>query len=294
MQVDMGANYEYQYFVSLEENRIVHIGKTDTWDLGFQSGSNQDKIFLNGGKGMACYNTGKTQFNQVSYPDTLQAKSSWAYDSPTGQDDSSAIGNWKLNHPIYLIKLNETGTKVRKLQILSDDAFQFVIAIGDIASTIPVTLTIIKNPDCNFTYFSFDKLSVVNDVEPNKGSWDLQFTRYSYTFYDQSPILRYVVTGVLLNPSNTQAYKDSLNDYNTLKEDFAISVPLSANRDVIGFDWKSFSGAGGGGGNIWTIIKKYNYIIRNQHQHYFKLHFLDFYSSTGVKGSPKFEYFQVK
>jgi hypothetical protein len=293
MQVDMGQAYEYQYFVSLSEQKIVHISQIDNWDLAFQSGENEKSIFLNGGKGMAAFNSNKSKFNEVNYNDTTEAKSSWAYDSPTGHSDSSAIGNWNLINPIYLVKLNEQGTKVRKLQILSEDPFQYVIAVGDIASTTPYNVIIPKNKNCNFTYFSFDKLAIVDNVEPNKNTWDLQFTRYNHTFYNINPVLRYVVTGVLLNPNNTKAYKDSLTNYNDIKSEFATSVPLSSVRDAIGFDWKSFSGAGGASGNDWTIVTKYNFIIQDKDQHHFKLRFLGFYSTTGVKGSPKFEYYQL-
>ncbi len=290
LQVNMGETYEYQFFINLEEQKIVHISKIDSWDLALQSGSNQHAVFLNGGKGMAAYNTHKTKFEDVSYSDTLQAKSQWSYDSPTGLTDSSAIGNWETSHPVYLIKLDETGSNVRKLQITYEDQFQYTLSVGDISSTIPASITVVKNPDCNFTYFSFSLLTTVADVEPAKDSWDLQVTRYNYTFYEENPPLRYIVNGVLLNPTSTFAYKDSLSDYNNINVDFATSVPLSSLRDVIGYDWKyiDFTATN----PIYTIVKKYNYVVKNQNNHLFKLHFLDFYSSTGVKGSPKFEFYQ--
>lgn len=290
MQVDMGETYELQYFINLREQKIVHISKIDNWDLAFQSGDNQHSIFLNGGKGMAAYNTNKTKFEDVNYNDTLQAKTQWDYDSPKGLIDSSAIGDWKKNNTIYLVKLNESGSKVRKLQITYEDAFQYIISVGDIASTIPYSVTIIKNKDCNYTYFSFDLLTTVSQVEPNKNSWDLQITRFNYTFYDQNPALRYIVNGVLINPSNTFAYKDSLTNYNDINTDFATTVPLSNERDIIGFDWKTYDIDKG----VYTVVKKYNFIIKTQNDNYFKLHFLDFYSANGVKGSPKFEFNQLK
>jgi hypothetical protein len=239
---------------------------------------------------MAAYNTHKTVFSDVSYLDTTQAKSSWSFDSPKGLADSSAIGNWKSEHPVYIVRLNETGTKLRKIQITNEDAFQYTILVGDINSSIPVSLTIIKNPDCNFTYFSFDLLTTVNDIEPNKNAWDLQVTRYNYSFFDQTPVLRYVVNGFLLNPTKTSAYKDSLTSYNNIDTHFADSVSLSSYRDAIGFDWKSYNIDKG----LYTIVAKYNYVIKNQNDHVFKLHFLDYYSSTGIKGSPKFEFYQLK
>jgi len=291
MQVDMGETYEFQYFISLEQQKIVHISRPDTWDLAFQSGVDQHSVFLNGGKGMAAYNTGKTNFEDVSFPDTLQAKSQWTYDSPTGKEDSSSIGDWKAKNMVYLIKVNETGSKLRKLKITYEDPFQYIISVGDISSSVPGSITIVKNQSCNFTYFSFDLLTTINNVEPAKDQWDIQITRYNYTFFDQHPALHYIVNGVLLNPSNTFAYKDSVTDYNTINTSFATAATLSQNRDAIGFDWKFYDIAGSG---LFSIIKKYNYIVKNHNDHYFKLRFLDYYSPTGVKGSPKFEFFQLQ
>lgn len=289
MQVDMGGNYDVQFYVDLSQNKIVHTSLVDSWDLAFQSGSNQHTVFLNGGKGMAAYNSMKTKFEDVSFSDTTKAKLNWSYDSPTGIEDSAAIGEWKTNTPIYLIKLNEAGTRVRKLQILSEDAFEYKIAVGDVASTVPVVFTVVKNPTTNFTYFSFDLLKTIDGVEPPKDNWDFQITRYNYSFFDQNPILRYVVNGALLNPYKTSAYKDSLNDYNSINTSFIQSLSYSTNRDVIGYDWKTYDFANGN----YTIVKKYNFIIQDQDNHHFKMHFLDFYSSTGVKGSPKFEFLQL-
>ena len=90
---------------------------------------------------------------------------------------------------------------------------------------------------------------------------------------------------------HTSAYKDSLTDYNAINLNFATNAPLSYNRDVIGYDWKFYDYTASN--PMYTIVKKYNYIIKNQNDHLFKLHFLDFYSSSGVKGSPKFEFYQL-
>lgn len=290
MQVDMGDTYEYQFFIDLRQAKIVHVSRIDQWDLAFQNGQNDHGVFLNGGKGMAIYPCDKINFADVNYSDTTKAKANWRYDAQNGSIDSTAIGDWKVKNQVFIVKLNENGTKLRKLQLLSEDTFQYRIAVGDISSTVPYTIQINKNPNYNFTYFSFDQLNTVDDVEPYKDSWDIQVTRFNYTFYEPNPPLRYIVNGVLLNPNQTSAYKDSLTDYNKIDEAFAMSAPLSPDRNVIGFDWKSYSIDQG----LYTIVKKYNYIIRTQQDQYYKMHFLDFYSSTGVKGSPKFEFFRLK
>lgn len=286
MQVDMGTDYDYQFYINLEQQRIVKVSEVQTWDIAFESGLTQYHVFLNGAKSVAAFNTNKTNFADVGYNDTLQAKTQWAFDSPIGSADSTAIGDWKISKPIYILRLNESGSKLRKFQILSEDQFQYQIAVGDIGSTTPAYLTVVKNFNQNFTYFSFDFLNTIQNIEPDKSTWDIVITRYHHTFYDQSPALPYQVNGILLNPTNTSAYKDSLLEYSSIDKNIALSMPLSSYRDVIGFDWKTYDIDKG----IYTIVKKYNYIIKTQNDIYYKLHFLDFYNSAGVKGSPKFEF----
>ncbi len=290
MQVDMGATYEFQYFVSLTNNRIVHISPTKNWDLAFSCDPNSHAVFLNGAKLMSAINTHKTDFADVGAADTLDKAHAWQYDNASGVIDSTVIGDWKNKNEIYLIRLNNAGNKVRKIRFVSEDIFEFKIEVGDFPSAIPVMLSIPKRADHNYTYFSFDMLAEVADVEPTKSSWDLQITLYNYTFYDQTPVLPYVVNGVLLNPHHTSAYKDSLTAYTAIDEAFATSVPLSDRKDVIGFDWKSYDIDK----NLYSVVDRYNYVINTQNGSYFKLRFLDFYSADGVKGSPKFEFQQLK
>ena len=290
LQVDMGATYEFQYYISLANNAIVHISPTKNWDLAFSCDPNSHAVFMNGAKLMSAINTHKTNFADVGVADTLDKSHEWKYDNASGLIDSTVIGDWKNKNEIFLIKLNSVGNKVRKIRFVSEDIFEFKIEVADFPSAIPTTITIPKRADHNYTYFSFDMLAEVEEVEPNKSGWDLQITLYNYTFYDQNPVLPYIVNGVLLNPNGTSACKDSLTGYTTIDGNFASTLTLSERKDVIGFDWKSYDIDK----NLYTVNDKYSYVIKTQSGSYFKLRFLDFYSSSGVKGSPKFEFEQIK
>lgn len=286
MQVDMGENYDFQYFIDLEGQKIVHISRIDMWDLAFQSDDNAHSIFLNGGKGMAAFSSGKTDFASVGYADTSNAEKRWKIDEPCGQIDSLAIGEWKNTNQVYLIRMDKSGKQIRKLKITYEDAYQYIISVGDISSEIPASITILKNKEQNNTYFSFSLLKTVDKVEPNRTTWDIQTTLYSYTFYDQNPPLPYVVNGFFINTPLVVAYKDSLTGYANVTKDFASSLPYSSLRDVIGYDWKKYDIDK----NIYSVDNRFTYIIKTRNKAYFKLHFLDFYSPTGIKGSPKFEF----
>ncbi len=290
MQVDMGEKYDFQYFISLQNNHIVHISPTRNWDLAFSCDPNSHAVFLNGAKLMSAINTHKSNMADVSVGDTSDKADAWKYDNASGNIDSTVIGDWKKSNEVYIIKLSNTSNKVRKIKFLSEDLFQFKFEVADLPAAVPTVVTIPKRAQYNYTYFSFDFLAEVEDVEPNKSSWDLQVTVYNYTFYDQNPILPYVVTGILLNPTGTSAYKDSVSLYNNINADFALAVPLSNQKDVIGFDWKKYDIDK----NLYTVDSRYNFVVKTKDDSYYKLRFLDFYSPSGIKGSPKFEFFQLK
>ncbi|HQW46436.1 MAG: HmuY family protein [Bacteroidetes bacterium] len=290
MQVDMGENYDYQYFISLQQNSIVHISPTKNWDLAFSCDPNSHAIFLNGAKLMSGINTHKLKMTDVGSSDTTDKSKSWTYDNASGNIDSTVIGDWKQNNEVYIIKLSNTNNHVRKIKIISSDIFEYTLQVAELNATNFTTIKIPKKATQNYTYFSFDLLTEVPNVEPDKDTWDLQVTLFNYTFYDQNPILPYVVNGVLINPNGTTAYKDSLSVYNNIDAAFALSVPLSPAKDVIGFDWKKYDIDK----NLYTVDNRYSYIVKTKSQSYFKLHFLDFYGPTGIKGSPKFEFEQLK
>lgn len=291
MQVDMGENYEFQYYINLRQNKIVLVNRHNNWDLALECKSNGHAIYLNGGEAMAAYNTNKQDFSLVNGMDVSKASENWQYDRPSGNIDSTAIGNWKLSNDVYIIRLDKDGNKLRKLQITYEDNFQYILAVGDINSVSSASITIKKNPNQNFVYFSFDLLKTIEGVEPaDKTTWDLQATLYSFIFYDQKPALPYVVNGFMLNPNETLGYKDSLNEYNAIDGNFLPSIVLTSQNDIIGYDWKQYDI----NSNLYSVNKKYNYIIKTQNDAVFKIRFLDFYSATGVKGSPKFEFNQIQ
>ena len=286
LQVDMGENYEYQFYINLDLGKVVHATKNNLYHLAFQSGGNQKAVLTNSGQGMAVYNTGKSDFAAVGFNDTLIAYENWKYDAPSNDIDSSAIGNWNTESQVYLIKLGKTNARVRKFQIKYVDAFQYIIHVGDLNSSIGTDIIILKNKDQVFTYFSFDFLTTVTDVEPASNvKWDFVFTLYNKTFYDQNPALPYVVNGVLFHPA-TLGTVDSNSIYNAINKDFASSRSLVSKKDLIGYSWKNYDRDQ----NLYTMNNRYNFIIQNGDGRFYKLRFIDFYSATGIKGSPKFEY----
>lgn len=286
MQLNMGENYDLQYFVSLRSNQVVHTSKIADWDFAFQCGSTDYAVLLNGGKGMAAVSSGQNKFAAIGLADTNGLGQQWQIDLPCGTVDSLVLRQWRNQNPVYWIRLDKTGNKLAKLQILRHDAFQFSFRFGPVNADTGTIYTLYKNPKRNFVYFSVDSLKEVTHIEPDKTSWDIQSTLYSCTFYDQNPPLPYVVNGFLLNPNNTQAYQDSVLGYNAITASVAASLPWQSRWDAIGYLWKSYDL----NTNIYTAQSRFTYVVKAQNGAMFKLRFLDFYSPLGVKGSPKFEF----
>jgi HmuY protein len=290
IQVNMGENYTEHFYVSLENQKIVKTGSANEWDLAF-SCEEDNSIYMNGGQGMAAYPTGKISFESVSDSDTTAIENKWAYDGSTGDKDSCVLGNWIHLNQVFIVKLNRTDKHYKKIKISEADAFQYVIEVGDLNAATPVTRTLVKNADFNFIYFSLHQLAQVANVEPIKSSYDLHFTTYNYSFYDQTPVLRYIVVGCLLNNNNTYAYKDSIIGYNSFTKETSSAIQYTNHWDAIGYDWKKIDWASGT--TDYTIDKRYTFVIRTQNNRFYKLRFLDFYSPTGEKGSPKFEFVEL-
>lgn len=125
MQLDMGENYERQYFVSLRSNEVVHSSKIADWDFAFQCGADDYGVLLNGGKGMAAVSSGQNQFGAIGFADTNGLGQQWQIDLPCGTMDSLVLRHWRNKNPVYWIRLDKTGNKLAKLQILRHDAFLF-------------------------------------------------------------------------------------------------------------------------------------------------------------------------
>jgi hypothetical protein len=122
-------------------------------------------------------------------------------------------------------------------------------------------------------------------VSPHKDTWDLLFTQYTYVFYDVD-VTPYQVTGVLLNPNNVEATMVDDIPFEDIDLEFATNKTLNNELDAIGYNWKSYSLTEG----HYTIYSNQIYIIKDVEGIYYKLHFTDFYTESGAKGAPKFEF----
>lgn len=288
-QVAMGGDYNNQIWYSLNESRIVATHLKTDWDLAFEASAAGTHIMLNGAKAMKVMKTRYTSLNEVK--DTMGFGINSLADMPSGNIDSTAIGNWKVNNTVYIINrgFSVDGSKTTnwgfyKLKILSETSGQYTIEYAELNSTEIKQGTILKDPAYNFVAFSMTDNKQVY-IEPKKTDYDLCFTQYTHLFYEPS-FQYYQVTGTLINTYNTRVAKFISDKFNDITIADTAKYQFETRRDKIGYDWKDFVFAD----NKYVINPKICYFIQDSRGFYYKLHFIDFINASGIKGYPMFEF----
>lgn len=282
--VDMGSTYEWQIYYDLETNRMVSKNLKTAWDLAFEASAEGFHVVLNSSKSTFCYNTANSVFESVT--DTLGFSSHKRWDEPSGNLDSTAIGDWRSTNPVYIIDrgYNSSGTHLgfKKIQLLSVSNSTYTFKCGSLNNSNTEIISFAKNNTYNMNFFSFDNVNTVLAIEPPKDEWDMCFTQYTHVFYN--PTQPYLVTGCITNRYQTSVAKAPVSDFNAIVYSTVESYSFSSNINTIGYDWKTFSGS------TYITDPSKIYILKNRHDKYYKLHFIDFYNSSGLKGNPTWEY----
>lgn len=287
-QLNMTSNYKNQIWFSLSENKIVSTNFKTDWDVAFESSSTGNHIVLNSALGMRVYKTNYSQLSEVT--DTVGLGINEKVDSPTGNLDSTAFGDWQTDNSVYIINrgYSETGQLLGfyKLKVVSVSPTNYIFEYADIFGTQNHQAIIIKNSQYSFNAYSFSSNQQIN-IEPIKSNYDLCFTQYTHVY--KNPIEYYQVAGVLLNSFETKVIKIINKPFNDIVINDTIGRIFSNYRNSIGFDWKTFDF----NTNLFTVNSNYSYIINDNKGFYYKLHFIDFYNTSGIKGYPTFEFKKI-
>lgn len=292
--VDMGEDYTNQLFYDFATERVVKVSQVNSWDLAFDASDDGYAIFLNGGADVLVYASGEDDIYEKIVPPSLISKD-WKSDDPSGLPEGTIIGKWADNAGIskgevYVIKLNEANNpdNLHKIKLIAQTADAYTMQYASLQDEQVHTITIPKNSDYNFTYFSFSNGGTTVQPEPPKDTWDVVFTRYKHIYRDLDDF-PYIVSGVLLNPYKTSAIEDSTKGFENMEGDWILTETYRNSRDVIGFDWKSYDVEKA----LYTVNPMKCYVIKNRHDEYWRLHFLNFYNELDEKGSPTFEFQRV-
>ena len=313
-----GPNQQNQVYVDLSTNTATSVQR-DTWDLGFYSGSDF-KVVINGSLYMAAAQLTTTNIDTINSTSqevqdlqpqvavgTFDAANMAYIDAPNGNIATTAIAEISAtasNNKVYLVNLgNNIGTDTpatgsvdisddnrgwKKIRVLQN-AGDYVLQYADLDATTHQEVTISKNDNYNFTFFSFDANTIVN-VEPTKTEWDLNFTVFTneisgYGSYGYSD---YVVNNV---KQNALAYIiDTDVDTALSYENFMLSDVVNSNFTTdqrnIGSSWRN----GGGPGSLPSLKDNVFYIVNDTDGNLYKLQFLSLTNAAGERGYPEFVY----
>jgi len=282
MRIDMGASYAGQYFFNLDQNKVVKTIDKTSWDIAFSSEPGAATIRLNTGKNMYAAITDVNSLDAIY--DTVGLNFVW--DWSNGKDDSTALWKWEESNKVVVINLgldhsNQPLGFVKVLFELQDDQLKFTYS--DLSKDQNITASMTKDEKYSSTFYSFASSSVV-EVEPIKTSFDLIFRQYIYYFEPED--LAYLVVGALINSHETRVAKVLDKDFEAITIDDTLNYSFETKSDVIGYDWKEFKISEG----IYVVYANQNYLIEDSKGFIYKLHFTDFYSTSGERGYPKMEY----
>jgi hypothetical protein len=319
-ELEMGAEYPNRVYFDLGSQEATVV-PNKTYDLQLESSPAGDMLYVNTGKQIRVLAV--TQI--VESVDSSEGGTGVVYgpidpalvvqhivapipeytfvpDSPSLRADSVVFRDWQTGNFLYVLQRGvrtpgfDWDKLMYKLKVISADVDSWTIEWGPLNATLLTRTVIPKDKSRSFTYFSFDNGGQVVQVEPPKKDWDLVFQQYSHIFTTEpvnSPFRNYAVTGAIANLSQgVQALRMHTQDLPWEEASLADAQGrmLSDKADEIGFDWKSYDIQD----SFFTIIPDVYYYIRDTDGTYYKLRFLDFYGSDGVKGSPLFEYKQLK
>jgi hypothetical protein len=279
--VFMESDYRNQLFFDLETNSLVKQNRKTDWDLGFETSATGRNVILNSAKLMFAANTQQSNFTSVN------SSSGYTFniDMPSGNLDSTAIGNWTANQ-VYVIDrgYDEVGTHqgFKKIEFVSVTTNEYVVHFANLDGSNEVTMHIPKDTTYNFTYLSLT--GNIASVEPPKEHWDLSFSQYTH-FYT-SDETTYLVNGCLSNRTKVEIAPIFDKEFAAISFNDVANYPFSKTINTIGFEWKEYDFDTGS----YIIYDHKNYIIKSTEGKYYKLHFIDFYDDFGVKGTPTFEF----
>lgn len=282
VQIAMGSDYETQVWYDLSEGKVVSTNDRFAWDIAFDCNDSVHFVYLNTAVMMMVAKVEGDVFEDNIESELLSFKP----DHPSGIKDSLALGKWWENNAIWVIDLgyqvNGSKRGYRKVQFELDEHNDLFIKHAKLDGSDLQSAAIAKNALLNRVAFSFSSNQIAT-VEPPKTDYDIVFTTYTHLFYN--PFTPYSVSGVLLNPHQTNAAQIDHLSFNEINESLTSEIVLTDSADVIGYDWKYYDLDAG----QYTVFSNQNYIVRDSEGFYYKLHFTDFYNDAGEKGFPTME-----
>jgi len=298
--IEIGNDYNNQVFYSLYDTSIISTNDYLEWNLAFYCDQELSYVKLNSAANMVAYKTNSTDFNadfntnfseeDKRFDGSFYIENQLAIDQKiTGNSFNDTLFT---DQEVYILypgieaNGNEIGSYKKFVFIgVFEDAY--IIKYANLDGSDQHIASIPKDYSLNYVSYSWDSHSIV-DIEPDKNTWDLLFSRFTDTVYTTSGddyLTGYAVTGLYLNQgaSNVSAYFTEDYTYEEFSTENIDESQFSTKLNAIGHTWKQFS-------TQYNILQSRVYIVKDRNGNIFKMRFLSFYdSNSGLKGYPSFE-----
>jgi hypothetical protein len=285
---EMKPDYSMQVYYDLETNQFVKSNHREDWDFSYSCKAGVSAIYLNTGKRMCVFDTQSSDWNVPVNTNTTE----WLFDESTGEPEKTAL-HGRVDGRIYLLNLglSTAGTKIgfKKIRFVSNTEQSIDIEYADIDGNNIKAITLTKDADYNFVYYSVKNGGEQVFPEPKKNEYDLLFSYYTTKVYQTgstTDFLWYAVTGVLINPTDVSVAIDSTDNFVGITYQDLNSFTFSNERDVIGYEWKRLNDINTG---TYTVLTGNTYMIHDRSGSFWKLRFTSFTNELGYKGYPTFE-----
>lgn len=279
----IGTDYAEQVWYDLGTNSAITSNSKMDHDLAFECGADGWRVRLNGARLMRAVVLSGVAFGDPI--DTAGFSTQWRIDAASGHADSTAIGDWRVDHPVIVIDLGYavSGLPIglRQIRLLDVDAGGYTFEMAGSDGTGQQSFTMAKDAARSCVHFSLINAGPVI-IAPPRGSYDLVFTQYAVRFID--PPLDYLVTGCLSGFSGARVAAIT-GEFASVTLDDTLAHPLTSAEDAIGYAWKEYDFDAG----VYNVSPDKVYIVHDANGAYYKLHFIDFYNDAGERGCPKFE-----
>lgn len=289
--------YEYQIYFDFSSGSVVSENENIEWILSFECADSGYHIRINSSDFWAIAPTGSINLDST-YTDTPDYE--WRQDKSDGNPDSTAVGSWvsfvgeiaSYTNEVYLLGKYDgiDYNLAKKVQFVSVSEEAYTFRISDPDSEEHDTIEVIKDDNFNYRQFSLDNNQVLQ-LEPEKDTWDILFAQYFTILYTDDGIAApYYVRGVLLNQNQVEAALDTVIHFLDIDHSIALQSSFYSSQDYIGHDWKSVTVDEASNSAEYKVRPGHTYIVRDTNNELYKFRFKSYFSKSGVKGYPSFEF----
>jgi hypothetical protein len=295
IEVPMSGNYDNMVFVNLLTGAQFN-ADMNSFDLMLESQPNSKMVMMNGGREVLVASTGGLDFGPVNLSE-LQ----WDWDRSSDSKDSIRLSKALLyNNDYDTVYVVDRGQRVSpdqryfQIKFVSVDETKYVLEMANMSGENTRRYELLKDPSKEFVYFTYDNGGQRLNFEPDRNNWHLCFNRHRTAFFEFNPPLLYTVVGTYINRHMVDAGVDSSFVFSDIEYAHSQQIHFHNTIDFMGFEWKwpNFTATG----VVYVSRTNWNFFIRERHSphHMFKLRFIDFYNSSGIKGYPRFELKQIR